>query len=230
MSFEYIFAAVPPLPRAVGEKVALPASELASICSGEDERAAGLARDLLLEFDLRALERIRMGVEPGETALYTAEELRSEEKLPSWLRDALSDRGVVEEGYRFDRAWRAYYARLLSTGLAAGSGFMVGWALFDAGLRKAIADHRASQRGVETPSWGMPGDAPRPPFNYRRVIDELIAIREHGGEWWRDADRHLAQVRLGQAMEMSSDYAFDLDEFLSYLVRFTVLKQGMYLS
>jgi len=230
MSFEYIFSAMPPLPLAVGERVALEASELARICGGEDEPAAGLARDLLMEFDMRALERIQMDVEPGETALFSEEGLRSKEGLPSWLEEALSDRGVAEEGYAFDRAWRAYYSMLFSRGVASGSGFLVRWVLFDAGLRKAIADHRAAQRGLEAPSWGMPGDAPRPPYDYRRVIDDLIAIKDRGGEWWRDADRHLAQVRLEQARRMSGDYSFDMDELLGYMVRFTVLKQGTYLS
>ena len=231
MAFEYIFTALPSLPREPGGKVGLAASELAAMCSGEDEDIAALARCILMEFDIRAIERMRAGGAPGETAFFSEGELREGDRFPTWLAGALAERGELAAGeYDFDRVWRAYFAEFMRTAETCGSAFLARWVAFDAGLRFAIAAHRAAELKREAPACERGEPCYGSTYSYRRVIDELIAWEDRGEASWRDRDRLVAQTRLAMVHEMSCDYAFDLDELLGYIVRFTVLKQSMYLS
>ena len=231
MAFEYIFTALPPLPREPGGKVELAASELAAMCGGEDEGVRLLTRCILMEFDIRAIERMRAGGTPGETALFSDGELREGGRLPTWLVGSLAESGELAAGeYDFDRVWRAYFAELMRTAESCGSAFLARWVAFDAGLRFAIAAHRAAELKGHVPTCERGEPCYGSPYSYRRVIDELIAWEERGETSWRDRDRFVAQTRLAMVRDMSCDYAFDLNELLAYIVRFTVLKQSMYLS
>ncbi|MBN1282366.1 MAG: hypothetical protein JXA24_01160 [Proteobacteria bacterium] len=230
MAFEYLFAALPSLPSGPGGRVGMPARELAAMCSAESGDAPLLSRALLVEFDIRAMERMAIGVDPGETALHTEEEIRAGQGLPAWLEGALADARSADGGdYRFDRVWRAHFANMFSLAEESGSGFLMRWACFDAGLRSAVAAHRSSARKEAARGCDIAGSC-GDPCDYRRVIDEMIDIQERGDGSWKALDRFVASARLARAGEMSAPYSFDLDELLSYVVRFTVLKHCQYLA
>jgi len=231
MSFEYLLTALPPLPATPGGKVPMLASELARMCSEEDEGASLLSRALLVEFDIRAMERAALGVEPGETAILKIDQIKSRKEMPAWLDSALRDFSRGEAGrYSFDAVWDAFYRNLAAVAMEFESSFVMRWACFDSGLRSAVAAHRASRLKVEAPSCAADGQCSDEPYDFRRIVDEIIDIEERGEGSWKAIDRLMASARLAKARDMSAPYGFDLDELLGYVVQFIVLKQSSYLS
>jgi len=231
MSFEYLLTALPPLPDTPGGKVPMSASELAGMCSDEDEGASQLSGALLIEFDIRAMERAAFGVEPGETAILKIDQIGSRKGLPAWLDSALSDFSREDAGqYSFDAVWSAFYKNLASVAMEFNSSFLTRWACFDSGLRSAVAAHRASRLRAEAPACLTAGICSDEPYDFRRVVDEIIEIEERKEGSWKAIDRLMASARLAKARDMSAPYGFNLDELLGYVVQFTVLKQSSYLS
>ncbi len=228
MAFEYLLSALPALPAEPGGGVSMAPSKLASLCSEEDAKTAELVRALLMEFDLRAMERIEFGVEPSESAVHTEAQLKERSDMPEWLKDALaSERG--DGNFSFDGVWRAYYEMLASVARGSGSKFLERWVSWEVGLRNAVARTRATRLGLSAEDVGVEGISEEHPSEYRPAVDALISHMDGGFDAWREMDRSLAMLRLGKARELAPPFTFNLDELLSYIVQFVVLRGSSYL-
>ncbi len=229
MAFEYLFASLPALPKDPGRGVALSAANLASLCGEEGGAASFLSRSILLEFDIKALERMEFGVKPSETAIFDEKQLRERDGLPHWLKGALDSDGSAYS-YSFDRIWEAYFFFLMKISTALRSQFLTNWVSWEVGLRNAIASHRASRHKAQAEPLQIQGISKEHPSEFRPIIDELISFAEAGFDSWKEMDRTLNALRLTKARELAPEYTFDLNELLSYVAQFSVIRQGGYLS
>ncbi len=242
MAYEYLFAALPTLPRQPGAGLKIDAHKIIEMCDDEGGVAARIARALGMSFDLRAMERISRGTGPGETAVFEAKQIEERFGLPEWLSSALEDMNVAASErrgedavkiYGFEKIWMAYYAELWRIACETGAVFLQRWIPWDWGLRRAVAAHRAStmKAEIEDAQWQAGADEYLEwAYDYRPAVDALISIEERGFDAWRRRDGLLASMRLARARELAPEYTFTLDEFASYLVQFFILKEVEYIG
>ncbi|MFH1830142.1 MAG: hypothetical protein ABH871_05135 [Pseudomonadota bacterium] len=245
MAFEYLFTSLPALPRDPGGAVSLSAAKLASLCSDEGGTAALLTRALLFSFDIKALEQIEFGVDPSETALFDEKQLRQRENMPHWLKSALDSDGSAYS-YPFDRVWEAYFRRLMKLACSLRSQFLMEWVSWEVGLRNALAAHRAMRHKALGEPLQIKDISKEYAYEFRPVIDTLISLVESGAgpepfdfaqgklhrrvDSYKEMDRTVNMLKLAKARDIAPEYTFNLDELLSYVVQFSVIKQGGYLS
>lgn len=230
MAYEYLFAALPPLPARPGGDVPLEPRALAEAFALEGGAAGVLGRELLMRFDIQALERIAMGGEPGETALFSPEAIADRQGLPHWLAEALAAVEREEgEGFAFDAIWAAAYRHALERASAVGCAFLQRWIPWEGGLRAALALHRARAMEI-APERAVPDGLPAlPDREYKTAVEGLTSIEEREGDW-RERDRFVAGRMLDLARDWAPPYSFDLDELMGYVVQFIILKQHAYLK
>lgn len=229
MAFEYLFTALPALPADLGSNVPMTPARFAALCSEEGGPASLLARAILLQVDLRALELLEFGLTPSETACLSEAELRERRDLPEWLSRALaSDPGGF--AVPFDRVWKAYFEELIRLGCAHGSGFLVSWVPWEVGLRGAVSKLRAQRASESDRAFLIEGlDAERA-STFRPTLDALVSLFEGGFDAWAGMERLLGGLRLSKLRELAPSYTFTLDELLGYAAQYVILRGSRYLS
>ena len=233
MAYEYLFSALPPLPERPGGRVEISGRGLCGMLRSEGSVAEALGLAILMAMDLKALERMELGAEPGETALFSAEDLKDRGQLPFWLRQALEEEEIKRGeggGLPFDYVWSIYYQQLAQLAQDTGCRFLGHWVAWDVGLRDALAAYRARNLGVD-PEEAVSGTGlGLSEEEFRPVIEALVSIKERDRGRWQDMDRLVATHRLDYAKRVAPSYTFDLDELVCYVVSFIVLRECMYLG
>ena len=232
MAYEYLFAALPSLPDMPGGRVEISGRELCSMLRSEGSVAEALGLVILMAMDLKALERMELGAEPGETALFSTEDLNDRGLFPFWLSHALEDKEIKKgggAGLPFDYVWSTYYQLLAELAKDTGCRFLSSWVPWDVGLRDALATHRARALGFSPEEVKSGADLGLPEGEFKPLIEALVSIKERDRSRWRDMDRLVAAHRLDYARRLAPSYTFELDELVCYVVRFIVLRECMYL-
>jgi len=232
MAYEYLLSALPALPDIPGEKVELSPGEFASRLRDEGGRAWALGSNVLQFMDIKVLERIFVGSEPGEGALFDLENLKDVVGLPHWLESELTGLSREKESnyFAFDDVWFAHYKRFITISQTAGCGFIEKWLPWEVGLRRALASSRSKSMGMEvvpSPTKELPGLSE---VNYKTIVEGVVSAREHAGDDWRAADELVAEYKLKKLGDLAPIYSFNLDELMGYAVRFVVLKECEYLK
>ena len=207
--------------------------ELCGMLRSESSVAETLGLAVLMAMDLKAMERMELGANPGETALFSEEELKDKSLLPFWLRQALEEEEIKRGeggGLPFDYVWSTYYQQLAQLAEDTGCGFLGHWLSWDVGLRDALAAYRARNLGVDPEGAKSGMGLGLSEEEFKPVIEALVSIKEHDHSRWQDMDRLVASHRLDYAKRLAPSYSFDLDELVCYAVSFVVLRECMYLG
>ena|GEM_PF-1559459 len=233
MAYEYLFSALPPLPERPGARVEISGRELCGMLRSEGSVAEDLGLAVLMAMDLKALERMDLDAKPGETALFSEEDLKDKSLLPFWLRQALEEEEIKKgegAGLPFDHVWSTYYQRLAQLAKDASCGFLGHWVSWDVGLRDALAACRARALGVDPEEAKSGTGLGLSEEEFKSVIEALVSIKERDHSRWQDMDRLVATYRLDYARRLAPSYTFDLDELVCYVVSFVALRECMYLG
>jgi hypothetical protein len=230
MAYEYLLSALPALPERPGEKVDLDPREFAARLKEEGGVAWALGSEILMFMDIKALERIFVGAEPGQTALFDAESLVSRTGLPYWLERALSTISKDVEGFAFNEIWFEHFTRFTKISQVANCDFIENWVPWDIGLRRALATSRAKAMGVEVVASRTKELLGRPEDEYKSIVESVVSAREHADGNWRVADGLVAEYRMKEVERLAPIYTFNLDELMGYAARFVTLKECEYLK
>lgn len=230
MAYEYLFSALRPLPAEPGERPPIEPGDFAAMLLAEGGAAAEVGRLLLLQLDLKVLERKGFGLETVPGALFSAAELDDLQRLPPWLRGAIGEQPGASDGACFDRVWRCYYRMLLDVVLESKNGFLRGWLPWEVGLRNALAIHRASRLGLAAETRLVELEGAEQPSEFKAMMEEVTSIEENANMDWREVDRFIARKKLLCARELAPIYTFDLDELMSYTIQFIILSECKYLN
>lgn len=229
MAYEYLLTALPALPENFGDKSHLDPSALYSMIKSEGDAAYLLGEALLYSFDVKAMEKNRIGTETAEGAVHTSNDIREKSSLPHWFKTSIDLMTHDISGCKSDILWSAYYGNLKALSETFDCQFLRSWIPWEISMKKAVAMYRSSILPLHFDVLSIDAGGFVYSAEFKPIIESLISLRARGADAWRDMDAVVANAKIDKARELAPSYEFDLNELMSYVVQYIAFKEFEYL-
>lgn len=213
--YYFLSSSLPPMPIALGEKLALPFSEMCRLImrniESEDEP---LVHSCLLAIDTANMVFFLQGQDiflPGGSL--TREEIEGKRHLPSFIKTFLEDGN--QQGrrvYGYDNLWEAYYGYAFSLSMELNCRFLIDYLTWEIGLRNSLAGLRAKARGEDAEDYQIMVRAGG--YDFSPIITQLKTLQNP-----LKAEQFLDEERLKRIYHCEGPDPFSRDTILGALER-----------
>ncbi|MBN1382665.1 MAG: DUF2764 family protein [Deltaproteobacteria bacterium] len=212
-AYYFLMCLLPPLPSALGEKLALSFSEISRIArrhvSPSDEGLLRAQLSLIDAANWESLEQHRGGFLEGGTL--SRQEMEERQNLPVFIREFLAEK---ERGIRrvhiYDRLWELCYAALLAEAERKGCRYLLDYIPWKIGLRNRLAEIRVRDHEGSAAEHTILSDVQFSDFTV--LISQLEDLKNP-----LEAERFLDGERLKQIYHCQGSDPFSFDTLLALI-------------
>lgn len=150
--YYFLASSLPPMPVAIGEKLAKPFSEIGKfILRNIEPEDEPLVRCSLLAIDTANAEYFLKGQDVFlEGGIMTQEELEGKRHLPPFMKKVFDERDQGNRrGYGYDILWEGYYAYAYSLAEEMNCRFLIDYLSWEISLRNSLVELRAKAMGKD---------------------------------------------------------------------------------
>lgn len=217
-AYHFLTCLLPPLPSSLGEKLAVPFSDITRMVRRHIQPSDDdLLRSQLSVIDAANWENIDQGRDHFlEGGILGQEEMETRQNLPMFIRQFLDEkeRGI-RRSHIYDRLWEICYGALLAKAEEEGCRYLIDYTVWEIELRNCLATLRLREsEGNIADRTIMPGIRA---FDFSVILSQLDGQKNP-----LETERIIDGERLKQIFHCQGADSFSLDAILAFLARASI--------
>jgi hypothetical protein len=217
-AYYFLTCLLPPLPSSLGEKLAVPFSDITRMVRRHIQPSDDdLLRSQLSVIDAANWENIDQGRDHFlEGGTLSQEEMETRQNLPMFIRQFLDEkeRGI-RRSHIYDRLWEICYGALLAKAEEEGCRYLIDYTVWEIELRNCLATLRLREsEGNIADRTIMPGIRA---FDFSVLLSQLDGQKNP-----LETERIIDGERLKQIFHCQGADSFSLDAILAFLARASI--------